>query len=251
MAATSVVCARGCCCCCGGGDGLAVAAACVCLQVQWVSVPLSNEQAGHSLKPNMYAWNADQIDTSFYQQHCSSGRNGSSRASPQMSAWVAAGLGIDQQQQQQVASAGRHMLLGLAISSGSSIQEGAAPATLPWLPQQQQPPRHLVGTAVHSDTYLQHGSVKGSTGGTSRGSRVLSGIARLLRKVLRHRQRRPRALEQFGGLPPEHACDKLPVGQDLMPIPVMRVGLFQHMDGVLRGSYEAFRAVRQALKVDV
>lgn len=50
---------------------------CVCsachtiVQVEWVSVPLSNEQAGHSLKPHMFAWNDNQIDTHYYEQHCS------------------------------------------------------------------------------------------------------------------------------------------------------------------------------------
>jgi hypothetical protein len=42
-----------------------------CLQIAWVSVPLSTEQAGHSLKPHMYAFNDNQVDTSFYEQHCS------------------------------------------------------------------------------------------------------------------------------------------------------------------------------------
>jgi hypothetical protein len=44
------------------------------LQVEWLSVPLSSQQAGHSLKPNMFAWDQHHIDPDFFTQHC--GGNG-------------------------------------------------------------------------------------------------------------------------------------------------------------------------------
>jgi hypothetical protein len=41
-------------------------------QVEWLSVPLSSDQAGHSLKPNMFAWDEQHIDPHFFTQHCGS-----------------------------------------------------------------------------------------------------------------------------------------------------------------------------------
>jgi hypothetical protein len=48
-------------------------------------------------------------------------------------------------------------------------------------------------------------------------------------------------------LPPERSCDQLPVGEDVVPIPVMPVEAFSHMQGVLQQSYQAFEHVRQQL----
>lgn len=67
---------------------------------------------------------------------------------------------------------------------------------------------------------------------------------------LRHRSRRRRVYEQYG-LPPEHLCEKLPIGENVMPIPVMRVGLFPHMEKVLKASYEAFVVVLEKAGVKV
>lgn len=65
-----------------------------------------------------------------------------------------------------------------------------------------------------------------------------------------HRWRRP-VFEQYG-LPPEHSCALLPVSEDVLPIPVMRVGeVFPYMDAVLRASYEAFQEVREIAGVKV
>jgi hypothetical protein len=47
------------------------------------------------------------------------------------------------------------------------------------------------------------------------------------------------------GLPPEHSCKKLPVGENVMPIPIMRVGMFPYFERVLKASYEAFDIVRR------
>jgi hypothetical protein len=41
-----------------------------CLQVQFVTVPMSNERSGYSLKPNMYAFNENQVATDFYDKRC-------------------------------------------------------------------------------------------------------------------------------------------------------------------------------------
>uniref|UniRef100_A0A383VCU0 Uncharacterized protein n=1 Tax=Tetradesmus obliquus TaxID=3088 RepID=A0A383VCU0_TETOB len=41
-------------------------------QIQYVTVPMSNERSGYSLKPNMYAFNEDQVATDFYDNRCSS-----------------------------------------------------------------------------------------------------------------------------------------------------------------------------------
>jgi hypothetical protein len=49
--------------------------------VQWVSVPLSDAQAGHALKPHIYAFDANQIDTTLYQQHCNGSSSGTSSSS--------------------------------------------------------------------------------------------------------------------------------------------------------------------------
>jgi hypothetical protein len=38
----------------------------------------------------------------------------------------------------------------------------------------------------------------------------------------------------------------LPAGEDVMPIPVLHVELFPHLQGVLLGSYKAFSHVRTA-----
>jgi hypothetical protein len=47
------------------------------------------------------------------------------------------------------------------------------------------------------------------------------------------------------GLPPEHSCDKLPIGEDVMPIPIMRISMFPYVEGVLKDSYRAFDIVRR------
>lgn len=49
-----------------GVDFLILAA----MQIQYMSVPISPEQAGNSLKPNMFAFDEHQINTTFYEQHC-------------------------------------------------------------------------------------------------------------------------------------------------------------------------------------
>lgn len=57
-----------------------------CLQIQYVTVPMSNERSGYSLKPNMYAFNEDQVATDFYDNRCSS----SSKTQPATPAAAAA-----------------------------------------------------------------------------------------------------------------------------------------------------------------
>lgn len=64
-------------------------------------------------------------------------------------------------------------------------------------------------------------------------------------------RRRRRPLVERYGLPPEHLCDKLPIGEDVMPIPVIPVGLFPYMQKVLQASYEAFDVVRERAGVKV
>jgi len=60
--------------------------------------------------------------------------------------------------------------------------------------------------------------------------------------------RRP-VFEQYG-LPPERSCALLPVSEDVVPIPVMRIGIaFPYMDAVLRASYEAFQEVREMARL--
>lgn len=66
---------------------------------------------------------------------------------------------------------------------------------------------------------------------------------------MRRRRRRP-VIEQYG-LPPEHVCDKLPIDEDVMPIPVIRIGKFPYMERVLQASYAAFAVVREKAGVKV
>lgn len=58
------------------------------------------------------------------------------------------------------------------------------------------------------------------------------------------RRRRQRPVVARFGLSPEVLCEALPVGEDVMPIPVVPVALFPYMQGVLDASYEAFGVVR-------
>lgn len=64
-------------------------------------------------------------------------------------------------------------------------------------------------------------------------------------------RRRRRPLVERYGLPPEHLCDKLPIGEDVMPIPVIPISLFPYMQKVLQASYEAFAVVREKAGVKV
>jgi hypothetical protein len=156
---------------------------CASPQVQWVSVPLSNAQAGNSLKANMYAFDAHQIDTAFYGQHCAAARGGRNSSS---SSGGGGGGG------------GRRRRLRQADQRQQQQQQQ---------PEQQQPEQ----------------------------------------QQQQQQARRPPPLLAAYGLPPEHTCDRLPVGEDVVPIPVMAVEVFGHMQGVLQASYAAFAAVRAAI----
>ncbi|KAI8471635.1 MAG: mannosyltransferase putative-domain-containing protein [Monoraphidium minutum] len=43
---------------------------------RWVTVPLSDSQAGGALKPDMYGWDAGQLDTQLYKSACAGGGGG-------------------------------------------------------------------------------------------------------------------------------------------------------------------------------
>lgn len=145
------------------------------LQVQYVSVPLSSDQAGHSLKPNMFAFNEDQVTTSYYEQHC--------QASNTL-----------------VASTARHL-------NQLQYQHSKARVRVP----------HSGSDPDYQLPVLQ--------------------LHQLITAAV--------------GFPPEWDCERLSVGDnDLgVPIPVMPVHVFKHMIGALEYSYEAFKEVRERLKV--
>ncbi|KAF6257991.1 mannosyltransferase putative-domain-containing protein [Scenedesmus sp. NREL 46B-D3] len=98
-------------------------------QVQYVTVPMSNERSGHSLKPNMYAFNEDQVATDFYERRCGARK-------PQPAAPAAAGhrrrsLLLQSQQ-------GRLRRAQASSSSFNSSAPVAGQHAQAWLQQEQQ-----------------------------------------------------------------------------------------------------------------
>eukprot|EP00882_Tetradesmus_deserticola_P019792 GHRQ01021331.1.p1 GENE.GHRQ01021331.1~~GHRQ01021331.1.p1 ORF type:complete len:527 (+),score=195.23 GHRQ01021331.1:138-1583(+) len=283
-------------------------------QVQYVSVPLSNARSGYSLKPNMFAFDDDQVATDFYDKICS-------KSKPQPGAPAAAGRrrrslllrphqgrlrGLDAtgsslnssshtagqawpDQAQQLEHTWRlkvvqplaQPLLAVVRPVPGAVQQlGSAAEQLRQKLQryvgavtgQQQPAAHREklqqsASLLHAETAVvgdagMAGSSRGSSSGTSAagsrqhsrqladvvagagaGSAAAHGVANL-----RGAQLQRLALQQIG-TPPEWQCESLQVGQSEMPVPAMRVELFSHMHGVLQQSYEAFREVRERLKL--
>lgn len=161
-----------------------------------MSVPLSSEQAGYSLKPNMFAFNDDQISSDFYDKQC--------RA--------------------------------LNPAAAAAATSPAAPATTILITAVPSPGRRRLQRPIrHRRRQRQSSADSGDSYEVSRSGLTRTSLQRMIADSV--------------GLPLEWGCDKLTVADKEMPIPVMPVQLFGHMLGVLQYSYEAFREVREKVKV--
>lgn len=300
---------------------------CLIVQVDYVSVPLSSDQAGHSFKPHMYAFDAHQVAPEYWEKRCNKTPStaapkaatthrllllqqsnqqpalrlragGPAHATPATAAATTAGAGhmvlaprLGGEQLEGLAAA----FAGIDLSewdggtngnnSSSSPQDagGAAPSDhmlqLHQVHQQQQQQQHrlwlqlpppLLATLVQKVHVLtqrltqavglqqpeaaaavtpEHDSVAEASRAAT-GRQLAAAAAGQTESIasMRGVQLQRLVLQQFG-VPPEWHCDSLRLGDAEVPIPIIRVEHFDHMQDVLKQSYQAFTEVRQKLKV--
>jgi len=191
---------------------------------------LPRPQAAHSLKPNIFAFDADEIDTASYAAECkgtaagsasagdaggSADSTGSAPAHRKALAW----RGQQQQQQQQQWAGWRRLRRRL---------------------QQQQP-----GSSGAAARVLLDGAADAGAGGAEGGAGEGAGTA-----ASAGAGGAAGGGEVGGGLPPppDAGCKAaLGVGAARMPIPVMPVADFVGMERVLDASMAIFKEVRQQL----